>query len=526
MSRAARKAPRKPIRSYSQLYCACPNVMAPRDVEELEQCLRKARDDQRHVTIRAGGHSFDAQSLGDEIVISLEKLASIRVHDDQDETYGWVTVGPGATWGAISDELQQRGLVAPVMVTASKATAGGTLSGDCLSRFSPSYGKEGNWVERFRLLPIGGGDELTCTPQAPALLDTGWDDWDVGTRAFYGAVGGLGYLGAVSEITYRVLRVQEGGGPIAVSSALCRHSSFDALAEALVPAAIRMLATEGDPRDPRTDDAISATLIPQSGNGQESLMFTSRIRPMNTCPLKPIHDVAPWVWWCARSALLTRLIWFVADRRLPLKGEYLDDLRAFTFFMDGHAKAKQSARRWRLTFKTIQQTFVVPLDPTAVGHEEISSLVAVKRLTQWLSRAAEVFAENELTPTLQDVLFVRDEAPFLLSANARLPGFAVSYAFETNDAAKLASIRRAFGELSGVLHDSEFGGRVYLVKNVHATQGTLRAMYGSNAERFFALKRELDPGGLLCNDFLMRTFGELYRRTYPDATAPQTSAAC
>ena len=54
-----------------------------------------------------------------------------------------------------------------------------------------------------------------------------------------------------------------------------------------------------------------------------------------------------------------------------------------------------------------------------------------------------------------------------------------------------------------------FGGRVYLVKNVCADQGTLAAMYGDHAVTFFSLKRELDPNGVLRNDFLERNFGDL-----------------
>ena len=54
----------------------------------------------------------------------------------------------------------------------------------------------------------------------------------------------------------------------------------------------------------------------------------------------------------------------------------------------------------------------------------------------------------------------------------------------------------------------QHGGRVHLVKNVVASQRTLAEMYGDGAERFFGLKRELDPGGILRNEFLERNFGE------------------
>jgi hypothetical protein len=37
-------------------------------------------------------------------------------------------------------------------------------------------------------------------------------------------------------------------------------------------------------------------------------------------------------------------------------------------------------------------------------------------------------------------------------------------------------------------------------------------MYGDNAVEFFDLKHELDPSGVLRNDFLTRTFGDLLER--------------
>ena len=47
------------------------------------------------------------------------------------------------------------------------------------------------------------------------------------------------------------------------------------------------------------------------------------------------------------------------------------------------------------------------------------------------------------------------------------------------------------------------------MKNVSAEPATLAEMYGDNARAFFALKRELDPGCVLRNEFLERIFGDL-----------------
>ena len=102
----------------------------------------------------------------------------------------------------------------------------------------------------------------------------------------------------------------------------------------------------------------------------------------------------------------------------------------------------------------------------------------------------------------------------------------MSYAFETSATAggSPASSRRS--PCSRTSSRSErYDGRVYLVKNVYASQETLRAMYGEHAIGAPEVKRELDPDRLLVNDFLERTFGELADEVYAGATTkPRRSA--
>ena len=165
--------------------------------------------------------------------------------------------------------------------------------------------------------------------------------------------------------------------------------------------------------------------------------------------------------------------------------------------MDGNARAKQ---KWPFgTLKTVQQTFVVPSD--LQGDEAGDSL------TRWLEETRRFFADRNLEPTLLDVLWLPRDLPFLMSATSDMAGFAVSYAFETSNPDKIERVKEAFTELSDILW-RQYGGRVYLVKNVSVRQSTLAEMYGDNAYEFFALKRELDPGRMLRNEFLERTFGQ------------------
>ena len=228
---------------YSQMYSTRAEVLRPADVEELALIFAEARDRGRRLTLRAGGNSFDAQSLGSDMVVSLERLDAIGevIDVDADEC---ITVGAGATWGDILEKVEPLGLVPAIMVTTEKATAGGTLSGNCLSRFSPTLGKEGGWVKSFRLLTVGG-ERILCTPPDD---DERPETWTLPQRVFMAAIGGLGYIGAVYEITYKLVRAYDpdvhGVAPLAMKTTLTKHKTYEHLAEALVGEARRMCHTD------------------------------------------------------------------------------------------------------------------------------------------------------------------------------------------------------------------------------------------------------------------------------------------
>jgi decaprenylphospho-beta-D-ribofuranose 2-oxidase len=482
---------------YSGLYSSEAEVRTPTDVDELRAIFAEARDSGRRVTFRAGGHSFDGQSLGEDLVLSMLGMNSIEILDGDR-----IRVGPGATWGAILEELKRNGYVPGVTVTTEHATAGGTLSGDCLSRFSPSYGKEGEWIESFDLL-TPEGDLITCTPPKDEMPST------LAERAFCGAIGGLGYLGAVVSITYRLLPVQGRGEEIAVRTIVRKFDTFRDLATDLVPTAKRTYLEDSDPTDPEKLDAIWSALDTRGDGTKSALFFTSTFAATRTRRRMALHRprllLRILVEWLMRVPFISKLMWRFYFRFLFKDGdEYLDDLEGFSFFMDGNARAKRIGRKLGFKMQNAQQTFIVPSDPGAEGGWDR----VADDLVEWLEFAHEYLLERDLTPTLNDVLFVPRDRPFLLSASANLPGFAVSYAFETSSRARLDRAKQAFDELADALWE-RFHGRVYLVKNVFAKPQTLAQMYGEHAVEFFRLKRELDPRMMLRDDFLERTFGGL-----------------
>lgn len=503
---------------YSQIYEAQAEVLRPADVTELELIFEDARRGGRRVTFRAGGNAFDGQSLGSDLVVSLERFDAIGdVFDDDGDDC--VTVGAGATWGRILARVEPLGLVPAVMVTTEHATAGGTLSGNCLSRFSPTFGKEGGWVKRFDLLTIGG-TLMTCTRPAHDASST---TWTLEERTFMAAIGGLGYLGAVVAITYKLVRAYDptlpGETALAVRTTLTKHTTYEDLAASLVRETRHMCTREpaGALADEPEMQAIYSGLVRRLSGRQSAVVLTSTYTTERERRPLAIHQPASTGRFVSELLLRTPADWLLTlfgyHVLLRRSATYVDDLRGFTFFMDGNARVKAWGKRrgWRMP--TVQQTFVVPCDPQDADRCRAT-------LAAWLDESYAVLRKHRVRPTFSDVLFVRDREPFGLSANAGMPGFAVSHAFETANRRKLARIERALAELADLLASHPYHGRVYLVKNVFASQAALRAMYGEHAVRLLELKRELDPDRLIANDFFERAFGELASEVYADVHGP------
>jgi decaprenylphospho-beta-D-ribofuranose 2-oxidase len=495
---------------YTGLFEAHASVARPENLDDLREVFRRARETGRRLTMRGGGHSFDAQPVGDDIVVSTEHLDSIEILDGDR-----VRVGPGAKWGQIFAATEPHGLVPAVTVTTEHATAGGTLSADCLSRFSMAYGKEGARVESFDLL-TSEGELLRCEPPP---RDASWEDLTREQRAFRGAIGGFGYLGAIVSITYRLLRVGATERQIGVRTFAREFETFDRLARDLVPATKQTYLEDSDPNDPEKLDAIWSAIVPARRGSKRALFFTSAFTPkperQRLIQHRPKLLVRVPFEWLLRVGWTSRLIWSLIFKVGFRRDEYVDDLEGFTFFMDGNARAKRAGKVFGFSMKNVQQTFVVPFQPGGGDGWEAGE----DALVRWLDTAHGLMDERGLTPTLHDVLFLPADEPFLLSSSAAGPGFAVSYAFETSRRSTLGKVTEAFNDLSDILWD-QFGGRVHLVKNVFASRQTLGKMYGESGERFFALKRELDPAGILRNDFLERTFGQLLGAEAPRSATP------
>jgi decaprenylphospho-beta-D-ribofuranose 2-oxidase len=470
------------VQSYDGLHRSYGDVYTPGSVEELRVLFQRAQREQRRVTFRAGEQSFDGQALNDDMIISMVRFDSIEIDPERSR----MTVGAGATWGEIVRRLAALGFVPFTVVTTSYATAGGTVSGDCLSRFSGIAGKEGRYVESLELLTLDGRRLLLTRGGATSAL-------------FHTVIGGLGYFGAVLSITYRVARVTTAGRPIRLVTRATRHTSLLDLAESLLPEPPPGDAAPAGDRLPEALFSIAYRTL----SGARSIVLRSHydadssleLRPMLTH--QPRHVLRVPIEWLIRVSVVSKGIWTLVDRFFfDFERPYVDELSGYLFFMDGNVLSKRVGQLFGMPMSTVQQAFMIPFDPAA--REE-----SLRRLVAFLTEVDELTTQDDIPPTLLDVLHIKGDG-FLLSANYGTDGFAVTLAFETSDEESVARIRVRLVELSE--RALALGGRVFLVKNVHASAEHIEAMYGHALPELVRLKRLVDPDGILRNEFLERVF--------------------
>lgn len=458
-----RARPRAALTSYSRMQSASAEVRRPRDVAALTGIFEEARRQGRRVVLRGAGLSFDGQSVDDDLAVSLEHFDALSV----DAAGARFTAGPGVTWGAVYRAINPAGLYVPAAVTTASATVGGTLAANSLSRFSPVFGKEGRAIASLDVLTPDGALRTVSRTQEPDV--------------FRAVVGGWGGVGAVVSATYEARRAPPGA---CVRSTCERDEGFDGLARALHPT--------GDGRTAyaviSVDGARVRTLVLRA-----EVVEAGPLRPM--LPHRPAHPSrVPIEWavnrWHRASTLFwafTHAVYMRGADRVP----FVDGLYDFTFFMDGHLRAAQAARRLGVPFGVAQQTVVIPR-----GDD----------LGAFLREATSKLTAAGLEPSLVDVLWLPADEPFDLSSTRDGDGYACTFSFE--GPFDPGALRRA---LAALAVDAEaVGGRVHLVKNVCAPGDAIERTYAPGLARYAAVKRRVDPTNTLQSGFLRRCFPSVF----------------
>jgi decaprenylphospho-beta-D-ribofuranose 2-oxidase len=492
-------------------------VARPADEEELRNLLGYACKNRKRITLRAGGQAFDTQSLNDQIVIQLDRFRSSKLEVDLPKST--ITVRCGDTWADVLRATLPVGRAPAIMVTSSAATVGGTLSSHSLSRFSPTCGREGKHVVSFKLLTVDG-QLLTCSRQVNGDL-------------FRGVIGGLGYLGAILEITYRLRDVPvnavvktvftrvEGFPQIGRQVRAGTPPRFGKMVGELVEQRRAHCRRGADVPEP-APVALSAAV--NMRGGVWGLVARSEYVPPQPLMRSVFHSprsVLHMLLQLAATIPLLRAVGYWLTYRVAYTGEpktFVDEPFGYTFFEDGNRLLRRWLHALGIPARIRQQTFFLPVGG---GPDEGGPLEA------FLTRAGEYLDGRRQTPALIDVLYVaRDEDTFVLSSSNGLDGYAVTLTFESLFAS-VAEEEKSLAQLSGLCR--ELGGRVHLAKNVCAAPDLIAAMYDTALGTMKVLRESRGAEGALENEFADRVLPGLSARpgkiTSPDEAGADGAVA-
>ncbi len=426
------------------------------DEQELRDALARAALKGWRVAVRAGETAFDTHALNTELVLELQGFDSIgpvqRVDLPSGYTYGTITVGANATWREILEKTRAVGFVPHVMGSSSRATPGGTLSADCLSRFSPTCGKEGAYVESFRLMKADGS-VVRCSR-------TENDD------LFFGVIGGFGYLGVVLELSYRLLHV--GTSNIVVKTEFESYVGLAKLAELLVqevkglPAAGVNRAPDEVPPLPeiRLADARGVSAVLWMNAERQGFVMRSTYEDGALVQGEPVPFHQPMK--LSHRALqlvimndLARTLGYELMLDVLMKAQErkpaVDELEGFTFFQDGNDTTKRSLRKLGFPTGVRQQTYVIPV----VDGDDAATEA---RLAKFLDDADALLDSRKLLPVLLDVLYLPAEGEgFALSSTRGLAGYAVTITFEDLLRDTFPEEEAALADIAAMAH--ALGGR-------------------------------------------------------------------
>jgi decaprenylphospho-beta-D-ribofuranose 2-oxidase len=461
-------------------------VYRPRGEAALRQLLTQLNAREGTLIFRTGGMAFDMQSLNVDSVVILDPDNFGSLNFDWDA--GTVTAGAAVCWGKIVDQAAEGGFVPYVTVSTRDASVAGTASADCLSRFSPTCGKEGAHILSLRLQLLDGSPALTCSrDQNPEL--------------FHACVAGMGYLGAVLEVTYRLLRLGYSGENIAVRTHYNTFEGLAGLVDELVP---RVLDARRDCSRINAAEAVAIAAVLYLDHHRHSLVMTSTYvnepnkRPDSLFRYKSLPNQLTQIGFIFPS--LRNILWrFAFNVLFRDESHSIDHLDGYTFFQQGNVLLRDRARRWGIPLKIRQQTYVIPI------IENESRQATRARLVGFLSAADSHLDAQGLVPALIDVVYLpRDHGEgFLMSSSRDMEGFAVTISFQGFRAGYIRRVEAALHHIAGVCaaHD----GRVHLVKHVFASRAQLESMYPS-FPAMDAMRTRCDPNGKLRSAFQDRLF--------------------
>jgi FAD/FMN-containing dehydrogenase len=435
-------------------------VIVPRTTQEIVDAVRTHDGP---ISVGGARHSMGGQiATPGALYIDMREFDKILAFSPEDKT---ITVQAGARWRQIQESIDPSNLSVAIMQTYANFTVGGSLSVNAHGR----YVGGGPLISSARSLKVvlADGSVVEATP-------------DRNEDVFYGAIGGYGGIGVITEATLELtddVRIKRRDRTMPVSEYAryfdrhVRGSSTAVLHNGdIYPNAydtVRVVTFE------RTDDPVTVEerLVPEHASYR-------------------LHRLAYWVVsdWPLGKTARRRLIDPILYRGEPVS--------------------------WLNHEASYDTAELEPASRVASTYALEEYFVPVDRFDEFVTEMRNILRRHD--PNVINVSIrhaSRDPGSLLAWARTDVFSFVIYYKQGTTDAAKDEVGAWTRELIAAAVH---LGGAYYLPYQLHATETQFLGAY-PRANEYFALKRRLDPGNKFRN--------ELLDRYDPAATIPPKSLA-
>lgn len=160
-------------------------IVKCRDVRDVKEGLRMAREKDLPVAVRGGGHNVAGFATCDDgIVLDLGPMNRVELSEDRSEAW----IGGGALWGDVDRATQEHGLIVPGGLISTTGVGGFTLGGG-LSWTRNLWGLTCDSLIGAEVVLANGSVVETSEDRNPELL--------------WGLRGGGGNFGVVTRLRFR-----------------------------------------------------------------------------------------------------------------------------------------------------------------------------------------------------------------------------------------------------------------------------------------------------------------------------------
>lgn len=445
----------------------------PTSVDDVLAAFDLAARKGLQVACWGNGRSYGDAALNDgQLLLDFSKMDRVL---SWDKATGIVVAEPGVTLAKLWRTLLGDGWWPPVVSGTMFTTLGGLLAANAHGKNNLKHGPIGEHVLAFGFVSPDGAHREVTRDSDPDL--------------FHAAIGGMGWLGVFTSVTLQMKRVHSGRLEVHAESLPDLDAMFDgfhhwqgrgmdyvvgwidafpggsSLGRGQIHAA-RYLDAGEDP-EAQASLALERQELPPTFFGVIPKRWLWRL-------MKPFAHR-----WGARLVNLGRYTWGAWSRRSHVE---LQTHARFNFLLD-------YVPDWKRIYEPgglIQYQFFLPRE----------------RARDVFRRALERARQEGLEPWL--VVMKRHRAdPFWLSHALDGFSFACDFPVTEHDRGRLYRLTREFDRMV-----VEAGGRFYFAKDSVVDGASARASIGDAVlRRFFALKRRLDPRGLLASNQFRRVWG-------------------